>query len=282
MENLARIVRSREFGPLAGLVLIAVVFEILSGGKFFTSDQLASVAVVAAAVGTIAVGVALLMIAGEFDLSVGAMYAFIPIVLGKLVVEHGWSEPVAFVAVMGIAAAFGVIHGLIVTQMKIPSFITTLGTLFVLTGLNFVITGGYPIDYADRGSLFSALGSDIGSSSFSMPFVWLLVAAVLIWFLLTRTRFGNWAYASGGRMNAARAMGVPEARVKTICFVICSMLAGFAGVTQFAQITSVSAGFGQDYNLLAIVAAVLGGTSLFGVTGSIAGAVIGALILASL
>jgi simple sugar transport system permease protein len=282
MDTLARTIRSREFGPIAGLFIIAIAFHILSEGKFFTSEQLASVAAVAAAVGTIAVGVALLMIAGEFDLSVGAMYAFIPIVMGKLVVESGWAEPVAFVLVMAIAAAVGLVHGVIVTRLHIPSFITTLGTLFVLTGLNFVITGGYPVDNPHRGVIFDALGRDIGGTSFSMPFVWLIVVAAAVWFSLTRTRFGNWVYASGGRLNAARAMGVPEARVKTTCFVVCSMLAGFAGVAQFAQITSISAGFGQDYNLLAIVAAVLGGTSLFGVTGSIVGATVGALVLASL
>lgn len=261
---------------------MATIFELMSG-KFLTADQMAGVTNIAAAVGTIGVGVAFLMISGEFDLSVGAMYAFIPIVTGKLIVEFHWTPWLAFATGMAVALAFGLGHGIITTVLRIPSFITTLGTLFVLTGLDYLITGGYPIDFFEKNSLFTVLGHQFGSTgAFAAPFVWMLGIALMLWLVLTCTRYGNWTYAAGSRAGVARAMGVPVRRVKTANFMIASGLAGFAGIAQFAQLGSISAGFGQDYNLLAIVAAVLGGTSLFGVIGSIPGTVLGALILASL
>lgn len=269
-----------ELGPLVGLLLLTVVFQVLSDGKFLSPLLISATTSLAASVGTIGVGVTLLMICGQFDLSVSAVFAFAPIIMGKLMNED-IPEPVAFAAGLAAAASVGVFNGLVTTRFRVPSFITTLGSLLAITGMNYVLTGGYPIPHNDKGPFFSLLGDRILGGPFSAPVVWMVVWAVAIWVLLEVTRYGNWTLAAGGRAGVARAMGVPDGRVKATNFVLCSVIAGFAGITQFAQLGLVSAGFGENFNLLAIVAAVIGGASLFGVIGSIPGTIIGALILGS-
>jgi simple sugar transport system permease protein len=277
----SNILAMRELGPVVGLAIVALVFEIASGGRFFSPELLSASTSLAASVGTIGVGVTLLMISGEFDLSVSAVYAFAPIAAGQLMAS-GVDEVAAFLAAMALSAAIGLMNGLVTTRFHVPSFITTLGSLLALTGINFAWTGGYPIPHNDKGALFSLLGDRIAGSVIYFPAAWMIVWAVVVWFILQRTRYGNWTLASGGRTGVARAMGVPVWRVKTTNFVICSVIGGFAGCTQFAQLGIVSAGFGENFNLLAIVAAVIGGASLFGVIGSVPGTIIGALILGSL
>ncbi len=272
--------RIRELAVACGLAVIAVVFQLLSHGRFFSADEMSGATNIAAAVGTIGIGVAFLMISGEFDLSVSAVYALAPIIVAELT-AHGWPGGIAFFAAMTGAAAVGLVNGVITVQFRIPSFIATLGTLFILTGLNFLWTAGYALPLSSHAWIFTILGGSL-VSFFAMPFVWMILIGAGFWWVLERTRYGNWSLASGSRNSAARAMGVPVARVKMINFIACSALAGLAGCAQFAQLGVVSSGYGQNYNLLAIVAAVLGGTSLYGITGSVAGTVIGALILGTL
>lgn len=280
-QRLLKTVRMREFGPLLGLVAIVLFFELKSSGQFLSADSLSGVTAIAAIIGLLGVGVALLMIAGEFDLSVAVTYAGSGIVLGQLVQKHGWNEWAAFAVAMLAALAVGLVNGLITTQLNIPSFITTLGTLFALNGINYALTSGYPVSDYNSSRWKSILGGHV-TSAFDMPFVWMLIVSGVLWFALARTQFGNWARAAGGRVGVARSLGVPEKRVKVAAFCISSLCAGFAGAIQLANSGSMSAGFGGDNNLLAIVAAVVGGTSLFGVIGSIPGAVVGALIVSAL
>ena len=123
------------------------------------------------------------------------------------------------------------------------------------------------------------LGARIGTTPFYMPLVWMFLIAFIFWFVLTRLRYGNWTFATGGKVGPAKAMGVPTVRVKRINFVMSAFLAGLAGCMQFAYLRGVTQAQGQNYELLAITAAVLGGTSLFGGTGTIWGAIIGAFLL---
>jgi ribose/xylose/arabinose/galactoside ABC-type transport system permease subunit len=127
-----------------------------------------------------------------------------------------------------------------------------------------------------------ALGGRIGDTPFYMPLAWMAAIACCFWFVLTRLRYGNWTFATGGRRGPARAMGVPTGRVKRVNFMLSALFAGLAGCMQFAYIRGVTQGQGQNYELLAITAAVLGGTSLFGGTGTIWGSVIGAFLLATI
>jgi simple sugar transport system permease protein len=279
--GLGRIFHERAFGAIAGLLILAVTFEVMSG-HFFSAGEARGLSLLAAQIGIVAIGVAFLMVSGEFDLSVASVFAFTPIVMGLLITDAGWPDIVAFTVALVIATAIGTAHGLIVTRLSVPSFITTLATLFVLEGTNYTITGGHPVGYFEETPLTNVLGGSILDTPFSAPFAWFLLLGTVFWFLLGRTQYGNWTSAAGGKIGVARTLGVPVHWVKTGNFAICSLLAGFAGTTAFAQLGSVDPGFGEDLHLLAIVAAVLGGTSLFGVQGSIVGTVFGALILGAL
>ena len=183
---------------------------------------------------------------------------------------------------MGFAASVGVVNGLITTVFRISSFIETLGVFFVLQGLNDLLISGHQLIMFEASAATSLLGARIGTTPLFMPLLWMIVIGTAVWFVLTRLQYGNWTFATGGKVGPAKAMGVPTARVKRINFVLCSTLAGLAGCMQFAYLRGVTQGQGENYELLAITAAVLGGTSLFGGTGTIWGSVIGALLLSSI
>src|SRR6185369_1534556 len=155
---------------------------------------------VASTIAIVSVGITMLMISGEFDLSVGQNFAFTPIVWAILFVSNGIDEWLALVIALAGAACVGVVNGLITTIFGIPSFITTLGMFFVLQGLNNLLISGHQLIMFDQSAAMSALGAKIGATPFYTPLVWMFVIAVGFWFVLTRLRYGNWTYATGGRV----------------------------------------------------------------------------------
>jgi simple sugar transport system permease protein len=271
----------RELPPALGL-LVVVLFFTLQTGNFWSPQTMTAITTVASTIAIVAVGVTMLMISGEFDLSVGQNFAFTPIVWAILFVSNGINEWLALAVALAVACLVGVVNGLVTTLFGIPSFITTLGMFFVLQGLNNLLISGHQLIMFDPSSAMTVLGSRLGATPFYTPLLWMFVIAVVFWFVLTRLRYGNWTYATGGKVGPAKAMGVPTARIKRINFVVSAFFAGLAGCMQFAYIRGVTQGQGQNYELLAITAAVLGGTSLFGGTGTIWGSVIGAFLLATI
>jgi simple sugar transport system permease protein len=278
LQRAELLLQRREVGPLLGLGILVAIFGTLSS-HLFSGQEINGVTSLTASIGTVAIGVAFLMISGEFDLSVGAVFAIAAVMFGKLLGEYHVAPWLAFLAVLALCAGIGLVNGLITIRFGIPSFIVTLATLFVVQGIDLVITGGNTILYFGSSSLVSALGGTIPGTTIDNRVLWFVALTLAVWFVLERTPYGNWTAAAGGRAGVARAMGVPTSLVKTLNFIVCSLLAGLAGMMQFASYGAASANDGQDYNLLAIVAAVIGGTSLFGVTGTIIGTFIGALIL---
>ena len=281
IRSLENLLRRREFGPLVGLLTLVVVFGTMSS-HLWSRQEVNGVTALATSVGVVAVGVTFLMISGEFDLSVGAVFALSAVVFGKLIADGGFTPWLAFCAVLAIAAGIGCVNGIVTTRFGIPSFITTLAMLLIVQGIDLVITGGNTILYFGHSSIVSVMGNTIPHTTIEYRVLWFVGVTALLWFVLERTPYGNWVAASGGRAGVARAMGVPARRVKLINFAVCSMCAALAGIMQFVSYGAASAQDGQDYELLAIVAAVIGGTSLFGVTGTIIGTFIGALILGML
>lgn len=275
-----RLIQARAFGSAVVIVVLGIIFQAMSG-VFISTDEIAGIFVVASSLGIMSVGVAFLMISGEFDLSVGSMFAFTPIVMGELI-SKSWNPWPAFFVAMLIPLGFGLMHGLITTRFGIPSFITTLGSYFLLDGVSYIVTGGQPVLYTNHVFIFSLFGGSLGFAGLTAPVVWMVVMTGLLAAVLNLTPFGNWTFAAGGRVGVGRALGVPTARVKTINFCICALLAGFAGVTSFASVGSAAPGSGSTLNLIALVAAVLGGTSLFGIEGSIVGTMFGAIIIGEL
>ncbi|MGF1616516.1 MAG: ABC transporter permease [Acidimicrobiia bacterium] len=280
-----RLLGHREFAPAVALTLLWIVFEVMSDTGFFTSSELmGSVFALSASVGMVSLGVTMLMISGEFDLSVSATFALAPAVMGWLMREQGWDILTGFAVGLLVVAVIGLLNGLITVYVGVPSFIVTLGMLFAVTTWNRIILGGFPVDLIkEKGTFKNILGGDLPGTAVAAPFIWMLAAGIVLAFVLRRTRFGNWTFASGSfGGGVARAMGVPVRRVKISNFVLTASLAGLAGVLQFADFGSSSVASGSDLNLLAIVAVVIGGTSLFGTKGTIIGSMLGAIILGSL
>ena len=278
VENL---LHRREFGPFVGFITLVVVFGNMSS-HLFSRQQLNGITSLSASIGIVAVGVTFLMISGEFDLSVGAVFALSAVVFGKFISDYGINPWLAFPLMLTIAAGIGLVNGLVTTSFGIPSFITTLATLLVVQGIDLVISGGNTILFFGHSSLMTFLGGSIPHTTLDNRVLWFVGLTLVLWYVLERTAYGNWSSASGGRAGVARAMGVRTKRVKMVNFMVCSTCAALSGILQFSSYGAASAQDGQDYELLAIVAAVIGGTSLFGVTGTIIGTFIGALILGML
>jgi simple sugar transport system permease protein len=272
------VLRRREFGPAVGLAALIITLSFLTD-NLFTRQELNGVSSLSAAIGLVAIGVTFLMISGEFDLSVGAVFALSAVVWGKLMGEHNVNPLLALAIVLLMAMGIGLTNGLITTQFGIPSFITTLAALLIVQGIDLVLTGGNTIVYFGHSKVVSMFGGEIGSTTIEARVLWFVGLTAALWYVLERTPYGNATHAAGGRAGVARAMGISTRRVKTSNFVVCSLFAALAGVMQFASYGAASANDGQDYELFVIVAAVIGGTSLFGVTGTIIGTFIGAVIL---
>jgi simple sugar transport system permease protein len=261
------------------LVLLIVFFQILSGAVFLSIDNVRGVMGLLPETALVAVGVTLLMICGEFDLSVGSVFALMPMTMAVLVVA---GVPFWLAVLLGLAlcAFIGFINGWITIKFDIPSFITTLGMMFMARSMTVVVSGGFPprIKPGEVPSwIFTGFVDDGGLIRASV--LWFLAIAVLISLLLAKTNFGNWVRATGGFLPAAAAMGIPSGKVKIACFMICSVLAGFAGMIQSLRLNSFLPALGEGMELQAVAAAVIGGTSLMGGIGSIVGGLIGATLI---
>jgi simple sugar transport system permease protein len=281
ISPLASILRIRELTPALGLIAV-VLFFMSQTGNFWSPQTMTAISSIAATVGIVSIGVTILMMSGEFDLSVGQNFAFVPIIWAILFVTNGMNEWLALAIALLIGAGVGVVNGLVTTIFRIPSFIATLGMYFGLQGMNNLLISGHQLIMFDPRLSMMILGGRIGSSPFYMPLVWMFVIGAIFWFVMTRQAYGNWTLATGGNAGPAKAMGVATVRVKRINFVISSFLAGLAGCMQFAYLKGVTQAQGDKYELLAITAAVLGGTSLFGGSGTVWGSVLGAILLSSI
>ena len=271
----------RELAPGLGLAVVVLFFTVQTA-NFWSPQTMTAITTIASTIAIVSIGVTMLMISGEFDLSVGQNFAFTPIIWAILFVSNGMNEWLALAMALAAAVGVGLVNGLVTTIFGIPSFITTLGMFFVLQGMNNLLISGHQLIMFDPSNAMSLLGARIGTTPFYLPLVWMVVIALVFSFVLTRLRYGNWTLATGGKVGPAKAMGVPTAKVKRMNFILSALLAGLAGCMQFSYIRGVTQGQGQNYELLAITAAVLGGTSLFGGTGTIWGSVIGAFLLASI
>lgn len=276
-----RMLAVRELGVLIALGGIFAVFAFLNPA-FLTVDTFGDILTQAAELGVAAAGVTFLMIAGEFDLSVGSNFAFTGVVLALLVTKTALPSLLAVLLALTVATAIGLLNGIVTLTSRIPSFITTLGTMMMWRGLALAVTGGWPISILTASALLDALGGAAVYHTLRISAVWWLVATLALWMVLGLTTYGNWVFATGGKRQAARALGVPVDRVKLVNFAIAGLLAGFAGLMQFGRMGSMSPVWGDGLPLEAIAAAVIGGTSLVGGLGTIIGTALGAVTMASI
>jgi len=282
--------RRPELGALIGALVIFTVFAVVdTTGQFAQLQGAAGWTKFAAPIGIVSIFVALLMIAGEFDLSSGVMVGSAGLLMGNLISEAGMGVWPALLTTLVFAAFVGLANGYLVIKTGLPSFIVTLATFFVLKGINLAVTklltGTVRVDGVDTGEGFETARSwfatkiEFGGASFQVSVIWWIGFTIFATWLLTRTTFGNWIFASGGDPNAARNAGVPVARTKIILFVLTSVAAALVGCMTLLELRGMQAGQGIGQEFYYIIAAAVGGTLLNGGAGSAIGASIGAVIM---
>ena len=267
-----------ELAGLALLVILIIIFQIKSNGVLLSFENIRGIMGLLPEMALVAIGVTILMICGEFDLSVGSVFALMPM---SIAVMLNASVPFSAALLIGllICAAVGLINGYVTLQFSIPSFITTLGMLFIARSLTIVISGGFPPLLPDDLPTWLFTDYIFQGSILRMSFLWFALIAILAAALLSLTNFGNWIRATGGFNEAAASMGIPVKRVKIVCFMLCSVLAGFAGLLQVLRLGSPLPSIGEGLELQAVAAAVIGGTALAGGIGTVFGAIIGTLLI---
>ena len=279
-----RLLNRPELGAAAGAVAVWIIFAVEAGATFRSTTGAQNYLDVASLLGIVAVPVALLMIAGEFDLSVGSIVGASGMTVALAYDQFGWNVWAAILLAVVVSLAIGFLNGLVVVKTRLPSFIVTLGTLFIVRGLTIGITR-YQTGRTQIGGIGEATGYDAANGvlgrtvdGWSVAIVWWLAIAVLATWVLLRTRFGNWIFGAGGAPDAARNLGVPVNRVKISLFMTTALASCLVGVIEVLRFTGTDTLRGETLEFQAIIAAVVGGTLLTGGYGSAVGAVLGALI----
>ena len=277
-----QLVAKPEFGPLVLLIAELLVFWSINR-DFLSPLNISNTLAFTVELGLIALAMTLLMTAGEFDLSVGSVFGFTPVLMWTLFNGGVTSLPVAFAIGLVAAGLIGLVNGLFVTRLKIPSFLVTLGMLLVARGTALFITQGFPQRTWEAGEhwLAQLLVGDfhIGPFRIYMSLFWFVAAVIILGYILTETKFGNWIQASGGNANAARARGVNVERTKIALFMLSAMMSALAGIISSIRTSAANPNSGTGYELEVIAMVVIGGTALIGGRGTIIGTVIGIFIL---
>lgn len=294
---LKKLLRRPELGAVGGAILVWALFAVVAGDRGFLSLRgTANYLEVAAELGILSVAVALLMIGGEFDLSIGSMIGGTGMVIAVLTAHYHWNIWPALGVSLLLALMVGAVNGILVVRTKLPSFIITLGSLFIIRGVTIgltrLITGRTQV-----GGLKSVAGYDSAvnffasslkiadpaskrglSAEFPISIFWWLLIAGIATYILLRTRPGNWIFGIGGDANAARNVGVPVNRMKIILFMVTAASAWLVASIQVISTGGADTLRGEQREFYAIIAVVIGGTLLTGGFGSAIGAAIGALI----
>lgn len=308
-SKFTQLLKKPELGAIAGAILVAVFFLFTADDAMFTLSGILNVLSPASQLGILAIAAALLMIGGEFDLSIGSMVAFAGLIFGFCAVNLHLPLAFAIPITIAVAAAIGSVNGVIVLRTGLPSFIVTLAFLFILRGLSLVglkaATGGStqlrgvrdavegdPLVSFFSGDAFSGLFqrmADLGwidtfrsglpkVPGIPVEIIWFLIIAIAATYVLLKTPAGNWIFAAGGDTNAAANSGVPVRKVKIALFMLTASCAALLAITQVLDAGSTDARRGFMKEFEAIIAAVIGGCLLTGGYGSAIGAFFGAII----
>ena len=284
--NLARSDAVQRLLAFAALIVIIIVFSLLSP-NFLQFDNLVGILLATTVTGVLALGVTFVIITGGIDLSIGTVMTLSAVMTAIFLTEWHLPIPLGIAAGLATGALAGLVNGTLVAKLKIPSFIATLGMLNVAKGLALVISGLKPIYFNDTPEFnHAAMGSVIGGviPGLDIPNVVLVLfgCALVASLILTTTVLGRFTFALGSNEEAARLSGVNVVGWKIAVFTLAGIFSGIAGVLIGARLNSAQPSLGQGYELDAIAAAVIGGTSLSGGEGSILGTVIGAFIISTL
>lgn len=264
----------RDYGVAISTVVLFVVLAVTSDA-FLTTTNLLNLVEQQVTLGIVACGATLVIIAGGFDLSIGAVFALSSVVAAHVASTTG--STLGLLAGAGTGLVCGIVNGGVSTVGRINSFIATLASSIIIRGLALVVTGGFSIAVADPG--FRSLGNDkLLGIRLS---VWILVVfAGILWFALSRTTFGHYIYAAGGNPEAARLSGIRVGAVRAATFAISGLGAGIAGVLVTSRVATAQADVGVGLELTAIAAIVVGGTSIAGGAGALWRTLLGVALLA--
>jgi ribose transport system permease protein len=276
----ARHVAGRVSGvpELSLLILLLVAFTgfTLVNSGFASGPNIQSLFLTIAYTGIVMVGQAVLMIAGEFDLSVGSVAGMAAIIGGLLMTEMGLPVPVAIVGAIAAGGLIGLMNGVITVKVGIPAFVTTLSMLFVAKGIGYVLSGGDPVYPLPKDVGVLARTDILGIPSS----IWVFLLVVLVADLAMRhTTLGRVVYATGGNPLTARLAGIRTARVKTLAFILCGSLAAFGGLLLVSRLERADASIGLGWELNVIAACVVGGVAIGGGAGTVLGAFLGLVLL---
>lgn len=271
----------------ASLIALIAVFSVLKPDAFMTQDNIIGILQSTTVIGVLAIASTFIIITSGIDLSVGVLMTFCAVMAGVFMVNLGLPMPLGIVLAIGMGALSGCVSGLAITKLKVPPFIATLGMMMLLKGLSLLITQTRPIYFSDvEGFDQISLGSLLGDLIPALP----IPNGVLIMFLvavvgavvLNKTALGRYTFALGSNEEAVRLSGVNVDRWKVIVYTFSGGICGIAGLLIASRLNSAQPALGQGYELDAIAAVVIGGTSLSGGVGTILGTIIGAFIMSVL
>ena len=274
---LSTIARQRELSLLAIMFVLGGLVSI-AAPQFLTADNISQVMVLASIIAIAAVGEALVIITRNVDLSVEAMIGLVAYCVAVVLEGHTLDAPAAIVFGIGLGLVLGMINGVIVTVFRVPAIVATLGTLSIFRGIDYLIAGSHQVPLAGLPPGFTDASRD---SILGIPvFVVIALIVVIIGSILLRyTRFGRQLYAVGSNPEAAAILGIPSRRVVFVAFAMCGLLSGVAGVLWVVQFGTINGTAATGVVLAVIAAVVVGGVNIFGGSGTVAGAALGALFL---
>ncbi|WEG13325.1 ABC transporter permease [Pullulanibacillus sp. KACC 23026] len=267
-------VRRYKLGPLIGLIILFIIISILSH-QFLTLSNLRNVALQTSVNMLLAVGMTFVILTSGIDLSVGSTLA-VSAVVGSLVMTSGINFGLGIVIALIVGILAGLINGLFIAYGRLAPFIVTLGTMTLYRGITEILTHGSPIYNLPKGFSVIGTGSLVG---IPIPVILTVIVLIVAWILLNRSVTGRRVYAVGGNEEVAKLAGVPVKKYLLLVYMISGFLAAVAGMILSSRLGSAEPTAGNGYELDAITAVVLGGTSLFGGEGTLVGTIIGAAIL---
>jgi ribose transport system permease protein len=278
-KSLFKIDATQKILAFGSLILLFVIFS-LASPNFAKFDNIVGILLSTSVNGILAVGVTFVIVTSGIDLSVGTVMTFSAVISGVFITYWGMPIPLGILAGLAAGGLCGFVNGTTIAKMKLPPFIATLGMMMISKGLSLIISGTKPIYFNDT-PVFRQIAM---SSPLGVPnaVIFFLLAAVIANFILSKTVLGRYNFALGSNEEAARLSGINVDKWKIAIYTLCGVFAGLAGVIMASRLNSAQPALGQGYELDAIAAVVIGGTSLSGGEGTILGTVIGAFIMSVL
>ncbi len=271
--------------PFIVLVSAIIIFGVTIGGKFFSSYTLTLILQQIAIVGILGAGQTLVILTAGIDLSIGVVMVISAVIMGNFAVTYGLPAPIAIFAGLVAGGLCGFLNGFLVAKVKLPPFIVTLGTWYIVMSTNFIYSANETIretDVAANAPFLHFFGNSfkIGSAVFTIGVVTMVILVLILWYALNHTAWGRHLYAVGDDPEAAKLSGIRTDRVLLGAYSLAGVIAAIAAWVSIGRNGSISPSAAvTDYNLQAVTAAVIGGISLFGGRGSILGTLIGAMIV---